>query len=365
MRLAEIGPKGQLKLKSSSVLLIGLGGLGSPAAMYLAAAGVGRIGIVEFDNVDASNLHRQVLYGIDQVGRPKLASGANRLRALNPHVVIEEHPFRFAADNARKLVRGYDIVVDGADNFSTRYMVNDACVLEGRPLVSASILGFEGQLSVFNLRSHATGELGPCYRCLYPDPPEAGTVPSCAEAGVLGSTAGTMACLQAGEALKVLLGIGEPASGRLIHFDALSLSFNDLKIHRSPDCPLCGDRPSIKEVAEHAALCAPVALASISPVELKQRLEKDAGSYLLIDVRETDERATCAILPSAHHPLAEFLQTAPSLPADKTVVFYCKGGGRSLKAAQHAAKSGHGNVLNLSGGILAWIEQIDPKLQKY
>src|SRR5210317_1220523 len=249
LSLREVGAEGQAKLKEASVLLVGLGGLGSPLAMYLAAAGIGRIGIGECDMVDASNLHRQVLFGSSQVGQAKLACGAERLRDLNPHIVIDEHACALTRENAREIAKEYDVVADGADNFATRYLVNDACVLEGKPLVSASILAFEGQLSVYN---HGDG---PCYRCLFPVPPPPGVVPSCAEGGVLGILPGVMGTLQATEVIKLVLGLGEVASGRLVHYDALALAFSSFRLSRDPQCAICGDAPTITGLVDYDAFC--------------------------------------------------------------------------------------------------------------
>ena len=249
LNLREVGLEGQARLRDASVLLVGLGGLGSPLALYLAAAGIGRIGIVEFDRVDASNLHRQVLFGASQIGEHKLTCGAARLRDLNPHITIDEHACALTRDNAREIVSGYDIVADGADNFATRYLVNDTCVLEDKPLASASILAFEGQLSVYN------HDGGPCYRCLFPVPPPAGLVPSCAEGGVLGVLPGVMGTLQATEVIKLLIGIGDPLVGRLLLFDALEMSFRTLSVRKNPDCPICGDNPTVKELIDYEEFC--------------------------------------------------------------------------------------------------------------
>jgi sulfur-carrier protein adenylyltransferase/sulfurtransferase len=353
MRLAEIGEQGQLRLKNSSVLVIGLGGLGSPAALYLTAAGIGTLGIVEFDQIDASNLHRQILYEAKQVGQSKLQSGAERLRSLNPHIKIIEHKTRFSAENALELVNQYDVVVDGADNFTTRYLVNDACVLKNKPLVSASILGFEGQLSVFHYQG------GPCYRCLYPEPPEMGAVPSCAEAGVLGALPGIMGSLQASETLKIILGKGHVNSGRLLYFDALTTTFSDLKIHRQKDCAVCGERPTITKIMEVEQSCA--VAQEISVTEVKKAM----ANYVLLDVREDDERAICKIEPSIHIPLAELPQRKNSLPKDKPIVCYCRSGNRSARAAQFLVEHGFTKVFNMTGGILNWADEIDPQMKKY
>ena len=344
MRLPEIGSAGQERLKRSSILLIGLGGLGSPLALYLAAAGIGRIGVVEFDQIDASNLHRQILYDSSQVGRLKLECGVARIRALNPFIQVEAHPVRFSATNARALVSDYDVVADGADNFSTRYLVNDACVLEGKPLVSASILGFEGQLSVFGYDG------GPCYRCLYPAPPPAGAVPSCAEAGVLGALPGVMGSLQACEALKILLRTGDVVSGRLVHFDALTMTFSDLRFQRAGDCAICGPKATIRDVVETVEACETT--PEITAEELAARLK--AGTITLIDVREAEERAESSIPGSVHMPLRDVLSFGLSFPFDCALALHCRSGARSARGVASLRARGFTNVVNLRGGISAW-----------
>jgi molybdopterin/thiamine biosynthesis adenylyltransferase/rhodanese-related sulfurtransferase len=351
LSLREVGPDGQARLKGASVLLIGLGGLGSPLAMYLAAAGVGRIGIVEFDVVDASNLHRQVLFGSSQVGLPKLACGAARLRDLNPHIVVEEHASALTRDNARKIVTEYDVVADGADNFATRYLVNDACVLENKPLVSASILAFEGQLSVYN---HGGG---PCYRCLFPVPPPPGVVPSCAEGGVLGILPGVMGTLQATEVIKLVLGLGDVTSGRLIHYDALALAFSVFQVSRDLQCAICGDSPSITELVDYDAFCGAGASAEslvpqLTPAEAAGLL--DAADTVFIDVRDTHERLADSLPRSEHVPLNELIETGVPFPASKRLVIYCASGSRSLLAAESLLRRGHTVVHNLEGGLSAW-----------
>ncbi len=363
--LPQVGVAGQQKLKDAAVLLVGAGGLGSPLALYLAAAGVGRIGIVDDDAVDATNLQRQVLHGSADVGRAKLDSARDRLRDLNPHVAIELHPARLNAANALAIIKGYDIVADGADNFPTRYLVNDACVMSGVPLVSGSILGFEGQLSVFN---HAGG---PCYRCLFPEPPPPGSVPSCAEGGVLGVLPGVIGCLQASEVVKLALGVGKPASGRLILYNALDLAFKELRFQKDPGCAVCGEQPSILALSDGQFTCeAPStpplagtgkAIPEIKPKALHARME----AYRLLDVREPFEREICHIEPSDHLPLGELAKRDPALPKDATIVVYCKTGGRSMKAARALKKRGYQNVINLAGGVLAWVDQVDPGQAKY
>ena len=351
LRLPEVGPEGQARLKGASVLLVGLGGLGSPMAMYLAAAGIGRIGIVEFDAVDASNLHRQVLFGSSQVGRSKLAAGAERLRDLNPNITIDEHPGALTRDNARSIVSGYDIVADGADNFATRYLVNDSCVLEGKPLVSSSILAFEGQLSVYN------HEGGPCYRCLFPVPPPPGAIPSCAEGGVLGVLPGVMGTLQATEVIKLVLGLGEIASGRLLHYDALALSFSNFRVTRDPRCALCGEAPAISELVDYDAFCGGGASADslvrqLSPAEAAQLLE--SAETVLIDVRDTHERLADSLPRSEHIPLEQLIADGVPFPASSRLVIYCATGSRSLLAAESLMRRGYAEVHNLEGGLSGW-----------
>jgi len=351
LSLREVGPEGQARLKDASVLLVGLGGLGSPLAMYLAAAGIGRIGIVEFDVVDVSNLHRQVLFGSSQVGQPKLACGAARLRDLNPHIAVDEHAGALTRDNAREIVAGYDIVADGADNFATRYLVNDACVLEGKPLVSASILAFEGQLAVYN------HDGGPCYRCLFPVPPPPGVVPSCAEGGVLGILPGVMGTLQATEVIKLLLGLGHVASGRLVHYDALSLAFSNFNVSRDPGCAICGDSPGITELVDYDAFCGAGAAANslvpqLTPADAVKLLE--AADTVFIDVRDTHERLVDSLPQSEHVPLNQLIESGVPFLVSTPLVIYCASGSRSLLAAESLLRRGHTEVHNLEGGLSAW-----------
>ena len=351
LSLREVGPEGQARLKGASVLLVGLGGLGSPLAMYLAAAGVGRIGIVEFDVVDVSNLHRQVLFGSSQVGQPKLACGAARLRDLNPHIDVDEHAGALTRDNARKIVAGYDVVADGADNFATRYLVNDACVLEGKPLVSASILAFEGQLAVYN------HDGGPCYRCLFPVPPPPGVVPSCAEGGVLGILPGVMGTLQATEVIKLVLGLGDVASGRLVHYDALALAFSNFNVSRDSRCAICGDSPDITELVDYDAFCGAGAAANslvpqLLPADAARLLE--AADTIFIDVRDTHERLVDRLPQSEHVPLNELIESGVPYPVSTPLVIYCASGSRSLLAAESLIRRGHTEVHNLEGGLSAW-----------
>lgn len=351
LSLREVGAEGQAKLKAASVLLIGLGGLGSPLAMYLAAAGIGRIGLVEFDVVDASNLHRQVLFGSSQVGQPKLACGAARLRDLNPHITIDEHACALTRDNAREIIAGYDIVADGADNFATRYLVNDACVLEGKALVSASILAFEGQLSVYN------HDRGPCYRCLFPVPPPPGVIPSCAEGGVLGILPGVMGTLQATEVIKLVLGLGEIAGGRLVHYDALALAFSNFRVSRDPQCSICGSTPTITELVDYDAFCGAGAAADslvpqLSPAEAAALL--GTADTVFIDVRDEHERLVDLLPGSEHIPLGALIETGVPFPTSSQLVLFCASGSRSLLAAESLIKRGYDRVHNLEGGLSAW-----------
>ncbi|MEJ2604357.1 MAG: molybdopterin-synthase adenylyltransferase MoeB [Gammaproteobacteria bacterium] len=356
LALPEVGAEGQRKLGNGSVLLVGLGGLGSPLALYLAAAGVGRIGIVEFDVVDASNLHRQVLFGASQVGEAKLAAGAARLRDLNPYITIDEHAGAITAENARQLVAGYDIVADGADNFATRYLVNDACVLEGKPLVSASISAFEGQLAVFN---HGGG---PCYRCVYPEPPPPGFAPSCAEGGVLGVLPGVMGTLQATEVIKLLVGLGDVASGRLLHYDALALSFSTFRVGRNTHCVICGDQPTMHELANYEAFCEGGGATTIPQVapEAVAELLRTATETVLLDVREKHERLADSLPDSEHLPLAELLENGVPFPTSARIVVYCASGSRSQFAAETLRQRGYGDVHNLAGGLAEWRRLFPP-----
>ncbi|HEV2149344.1 MAG TPA: molybdopterin-synthase adenylyltransferase MoeB [Longimicrobiaceae bacterium] len=371
--LPEVGPAGQRKLKGSRVLLVGAGGLGSPVALYLAAAGVGTLGMVDFDVVDATNLQRQVLHGTSDVGRPKLDSARDRIGAVNPHVRVEPHPVRLTSANAREIVREYDVVVDGTDNFPTRYLVNDACVLEGKPNVYGSILRWEGQASVF------WAERGPCYRCLFRDPPPPGLVPSCAEGGVLGVLPGIVGTLQAAETLKLLLGVGEPMVGRLLILDALRMKFRELKLRKDPECPVCGAEPSIRELIDYDRFCGvPQAgpteeamangsdVPEITPTELKERL--DRGDRLtIIDVREPHEWEIANLEEHGARlvPLGELPERAGEIDPQEEIVLQCRSGARSAKALQHLREQGYTRLWNLKGGILGWSDDVDPSIPKY
>jgi sulfur-carrier protein adenylyltransferase/sulfurtransferase len=362
--MPEVTIEGQRRLKQASVLLIGAGGLGSPAALYLAAAGVGRIGIVDFDVVDESNLQRQILHDTTWVGKSKLASARARLEALNPHVRVETHAVAFTRDNAMDLVSAYDVVVDGTDNFETRYLTNDACYFLKKPNVYGSIFRFEGQASVF------WADRGPCYRCLYPEPPPPGLVPSCAEGGVLGILPGVVGGLQATEAIKILLGIGEPLVGRLLLYDALAMRFDELKLRRDPTCPLCGNAPTIHELQDYEAFCgtgrgeAEASVEEITARELKQKL--DAGEDLtLIDVREPHEWAICRIEGARLVPLGALAERLHEFDSSRSYVVHCRSGVRSAKAIAQLRQAGFRRLLNLRGGVLAWAREVDPSLPTY
>jgi sulfur-carrier protein adenylyltransferase/sulfurtransferase len=369
--MPEVGMDGQRALKASSVLCIGAGGLGSPAAMYLAAAGVGRIGIVDFDVVDFSNLQRQLLHGTPDVGRSKLDSAKDRLHALNPHVQIDTYETSLSSQNALELFAPYDVILDGTDNFPTRYLVNDACVISGKPNAYGSIFRFEGQASVFGTKH------GPCYRCLYPEPPPPGLVPSCAEGGVLGVLPGIIGVIQATEAIKVMLGIGEPLIGRFLIYDALKMRFRELKLRKDPECPVCGTNPSVTKLIDYEQFCglrpepqaaqatgAVVSDTEITPVELKKRL--DAGDKLFIlDVREPNEYQINRIPGSTLIPLGELPRRYQELPSDVEIIAHCKMGGRSAKAQDFLKSVGITNVKNLKGGILEWVDKVDPSQPKY
>ena len=358
LSLAEVGEEGQRRLKAGRVLLVGAGGLGSPFALYLAAAGVGTIGVVDFDTV----------HGTAAVGHSKLASLIARLRDLNPHVTVEPHEFRLDRTNALELVRRYDVVVDGTDNFATRYLVNDACVLAGKPNVYGSILRFEGQASVFDA-AH-----GPCYRCVFPQPPPPGLVPSCAEAGVLGVLPGVIGSIQATETIKLLLGIGDTLVGRLLLYDALEMSFRELRLRKDPACPVCGEHPSIKELIDYDQFCgsAPVPAESapgaepveITVKELADRLSR-GEQLLVVDVREAFELQIAKFPDALHVPLAQVPAKLPELPTDRMLVMACHVGVRSMRALEFLKSKGYTRVRNLKGGIDAWSREVDPSVPRY
>ena len=374
--LPEVGLEGQKKLKAASVLMIGTGGLGAPVSMYLAAAGVGRIGLVDFDNVDFSNLQRQVLYTTLDVGKPKCATARDKLKALNPHIEVEVHETRFCANTALDIVRNYDIVIDGTDNFPTRYCTNDACVILGKPNVYGSIFRFEGQATVFDPRPGADGKpTSPCYRCLYPDPPPPGMVPSCAEGGVLGVLPGIIGCIQANEAIKLILGIGTPLTGRLVRYDALEMKFREYRIRRDPACPVCGDNPTIRELVDYEQFCGirgeesntiirEDKIPEITVHQLKERLDR-GDDFVLIDVREPHEHAICNLPQSTLIPLGTLPGKLATLDPSKEYVVHCKMGGRSAQAVDLLRKSGFSRVYNVAGGITAWAKEIDKSMPTY
>jgi adenylyltransferase/sulfurtransferase len=359
--MPEVGPEGQKKLKNASVLCVGAGGLGSPLALYLAAAGVGRIGIVDFDVVDESNLQRQIIHDTSSVGSSKLESAKRRLLALNPYISVETHETRLTSANAVELFKRYDVIADGTDNFATRYLVNDACVLTGKPNAYGSIFRFEGQLSVFALKD------GPCYRCLYPEPPPPGLVPSCAEAGVLGVLPGVIGTMQAIEALKFILGIGRPLSGRLMLYDALEQSWRTLKVKRNPSCPVCGDHPTITAPIDYEAFCGlkekPMSMPEISVQDLKAKLDKKE-KFVLLDVREPHEHEIAKIPGSTLIPLGKLPERFDELDKGAKLIVHCKMGGRSAKAVQFLREKGY-DATNVAGGINAWSESIDPSVPQY
>jgi molybdopterin/thiamine biosynthesis adenylyltransferase/rhodanese-related sulfurtransferase len=372
LTLPEVGVDGQQRLKAARVLCIGAGGLGSPAAMYLAAAGVGTIGLVDDDVVDVSNLQRQIIHGTSDVGRSKLASAADRLREINPHTAIEAHAVRFGEANGLALVSAYDIVVDGSDNFPTRYLVNDACVLAGRPNAYGSIARFEGQASVF------AAPHGPCYRCLHPEPPPAGLIPSCAEGGVLGVLPGIIGTIQATEAVKLILGIGEPLVGRFLVYDALRMRIRVITLPKDLDCPICGSHPTIRELRAYDDIerCAPsetqrrimttgaIPAGDISVTELKARIDS-GDAPLIVDVREPAEFDICRIPGAVLIPLAQLPARLGELDPTREIVLQCKVGGRSANATAFLTRAGFAHARNLTGGILAWIDQVDPSQPKY
>jgi adenylyltransferase/sulfurtransferase len=363
--LPEVGMDGQKRLKASSVLLIGAGGLGSPLALYLAAAGIGRIGLVDFDVVDFSNLQRQVLHGTPDVGRPKLHSARDRIQAINPEVRVDLYEARLTSANALDMFKPYDVIIDGTDNFPTRYLTNDACVLLKKPNVYGSIFRFDGQASVF-FPPH-----GPCYRCLYPEPPPPGEVPSCAEGGVLGILPGVVGVIQATEAVKLILGSGEPLIGRLLHYDALGMTFREFKVRRNAKCPVCGDQPTIKQLIDYEQFCgvrgeAPVTAADgeMTVEDLKRRIDRGEDLFIL-DVRNPEEFRIGRIPGSTLIPLPDLPQRVRELDAGREIIVHCKSGMRSTKAVNFLREQGFKNLRNLKGGILAWSEKIDPSVPKY
>src|SRR5881394_3029640 len=363
--MPEVGMEGQLKLKAAKVLCIGAGGLGSPMALYLGAAGVGTLGIVDFDVVDYTNLQRQIIHSTADVGRPKLDSAAEKLKAMNPFLNIKKFNTRLSSDNAIELFKEFDIIADGTDNFPTRYLVNDACVLTGKPNVYGSIFRFEGQASVF-----ATKE-GPCYRCLYPEPPPPGLVPSCAEGGVLGILPGLVGVMQATEVIKLILGAGEQLIGRLLLIDALAMKVRELKLRKNPDCPACGTHPTITQLIDYNEFCGirgeekPVetGIPEMQVEELKRRLDAGENLYVL-DVREPHEYQICNI--GGHLiPLGDLPKRIHELDSSREIVAHCRSGARSAKAVDFLRQAGFKKVHNLAGGILAWADRVDSKMPKY
>jgi len=361
--LPEVGLEGQKKLKKARVLCVGAGGLGSPLALYLAAAGVGTLGLADFDVVDGSNLQRQVLHGTGDVGRPKLESAARRVAEINPNVRFVPFETRVSSENALDILKDFDVVADGTDNFPTRYLVNDACVMLGKPNVYASIFRFEGQASVF------AAENGPCYRCLYPEPPPAGLVPSCAEGGVLGVLPGLLGVIQATEVLKLLLGAGRPLVGRLLLVDALAMSFREVKLRKSPECVVCGPSPTITKLIDYERFCgvsptAPEEVPVISVEELKRKLDA-RERFVIVDVREPGEVRICALPGSVRIPLGMLGQNLDRLSPEDEIVVHCKTGARSAQAVKLMRASGFRNVSNLDGGIDRWARVVDPSVPRY
>lgn len=366
--LPEVGLAGQKKIVSTSVLCIGAGGLGSPIAMYLAAAGIGKIGIVDFDTVDFSNLQRQILHETTDVGRSKAESAKQTIQGINPGVEVVIHNVRISSENALDIIKQYDIVVDGTDNFPTRYLTNDACVLLKKPNVYGSIFRFEGQASVF-----APHLGGPCYRCLYPEPPPPGMVPSCAEGGVLGVLPGIIGCIQTTEILKLALGQGTPLVGRLLLFNALDMKFREVKLRRDPQCPICGDHPTIKELIDYEVFCgiqpnepeSSMNPDEVSVQEMKRALDDPKLNIRVIDVREPDEYEICHIAGVPQFPLSVLANRFTELDPNQQIYIHCKSGVRSMKALSFLREQGFKHVKSVRGGILAWSDEIDPAVAKY
>lgn len=362
--MPEVGLEGQRRLKAAKVLIIGTGGLGAPVGMYLAAAGVGTLGLVDFDVVDASNLQRQIIHGTPDVGRSKCQSAKDRIADINPEIQVDLWEERLTSKNALDIIKHYDVVVDGTDNFPTRYLVDDACVLLNKPNVYGSILRFDGQATVFDPR------VGPSYRCLYPEPPPPGEVPSCAEGGVLGILPGVIGCIQATEAIKLILGIGEPLIGRLLHYDALNMTFRTFKIRRNPKWPIGAPHPTVKGLIDYEQFCnvrggaAPSTGGEITAEQLKKRIDAGEDLYVL-DVRNLNEFQICRIPGTTLLPLPELGARFTEVPRDREVIVHCKMGGRSAKAIEFLKTQGYTKLLNLTGGILAWGEKVDPGMPRY
>ncbi len=366
--IPDVGMTGQKRLKNAKVLCVGAGGLGSPALLYLAAAGVGTLGVIDFDVVDESNLQRQIIHGQSDVGRPKVLSARDSIKEVNPYVTVIVHEEALTNDNVMEIFSGYDLIVDGTDNFATRYMVNDACVLLGKPYVWGSIYRFDGQASVF------WSEYGPCYRCLYPEPPPPGMVPSCAEGGVLGVLCASIGSIQVTEAIKVLTGIGEPLVGRLMIYDALEMNYRTLNIKKDPDCAICGENATITELIDYDAFCGAVSAdaqeaasgATITAAELKAMLDRDDDIFL-IDVREPNEYEIVSIPGAVLIPKDQFLSGAAleRLPQDRRIVLHCKSGVRSAECLAVVKNAGFSDAVHLGGGVLSWVNTVDPSLPVY
>ena len=366
--IPEIGMAGQKRLKNAKVLCVGAGGLGSPSLLYLAAAGVGTLGIVEFDVVDESNLQRQIIHGQSDVGRSKAQSARDSIKEINPYVEVIVHKTQLDSDNALEIFAQYDLIVDGTDNFATRYLVNDACVLLGKPYVWGSIYRFDGQASVF------WAEHGPCYRCLYPEPPPPGMVPSCAEGGVLGVLCASIGSIQVNEAIKLIVGIGDPLAGRLMIYDALEMSYRTVRVRKDPECPVCGKNPTITGLIDYDAFCGTVsedaqqaaAGSTITATELKEMLDR-GDDIFLVDVREPNEYEIVSIPGAVLIPKDQFLSGAAleRLPQDKRVILHCKSGARSAECLAVLKNAGFADAAHVGGGVLAWISQVDPSLPAY
>jgi len=366
--IPDVGMTGQKRLKNAKVLCVGAGGLGSPALLYLAAAGVGTLGIVDFDVVDESNLQRQVIHGQSDIGRSKAESARDSIREINPYVNVIVHKERLDSDNAMQIFADYDLIVDGTDNFATRYLVNDACVLLGKPYVWGSIYRFDGQASVF------WAEYGPCYRCLYPEPPPPGMVPSCAEGGVLGVLCASIGSIQVNEAIKLIAGIGEPLAGRLMIYDALEMTYRSVKVRKDPECPVCGKNPTVTELIDYEEFCGAVSeeaqeAAAGSTITARQLKDmQDAGENIfLVDVREPNEYEIVSIPGSVLIPKGEFLSGAAleQLPQDKRLVLHCKSGARSAECLAIVKNAGFSDAVHVGGGVLSWVATIDPSLPSY
>ncbi len=366
--IPEIGMTGQKRLKNAKVLVVGAGGLGSPALLYLAAAGVGTLGVIDFDVVEESNLQRQIIHGQSDVGRPKAESARDSISEVNPYVAVVTHTEHLDSGNALRIFAGYDLIVDGTDNFATRYLVNDACVLLGKPYVWGSIFRFDGQASVF------WAEYGPCYRCLYPEPPPPGMVPSCAEGGVLGVLCASIGSIQVNEAIKIITGVGEPLAGRLMIYDALEMSYRSLQVRKDPECPICGKNPTITELIDYEEFCGTVSAdaqraasgSTITATELKRMLDS-GDNIFLVDVREPNEYEIVSIPGATLIPKDKFLtgEALSALPQDKRIVLHCKSGARSAECLAVVKDAGFSDAVHVGGGVLAWISQVDPSLPAY